>query len=131
MHLILETYDIAEMMRIRSELDARGIRFHVSDEFTYAIPGMPGAEKPCGLWVMSEEDAVIARRMVTDLLGAHRVSPDPAEQGADEAGTGSGEKRLPMWAWGALTVALLIGLARIAEGAGAPNPVPVRIGMGD
>lgn len=76
MHLIVQTYSLIELQQLRSELEKRGIRVHVSDEFTYAIPGMPGAEQPRGLWIALPEDIVPARQVVTDLVGADRLEPD-------------------------------------------------------
>ncbi|MEZ5740928.1 MAG: DUF2007 domain-containing protein [Burkholderiaceae bacterium] len=73
MHLLLRSYDLVELQRVRSELVQRGIKVHVSDEFTYAIPGMPGAEQPRGLWVALDEDLLAARRIACDLLGEERL----------------------------------------------------------
>lgn len=53
--LLLRTYDIVALQRVRSILEQRGIAVHVSDEFTFAVPGMPGAEQPRALWVGTEE----------------------------------------------------------------------------
>ncbi len=75
MHLIVQTYSLIELQQLRSELEQRGIKVHVSDEFTYAIPGMPGAEQPRGLWVALEEDIAPARRVVSDLAGEERLEP--------------------------------------------------------
>ena len=43
MRLVLRTYDIVMLQRMRSILEQRGIAAHVSDEFTFAVPGLPGA----------------------------------------------------------------------------------------
>lgn len=84
MQLIARSYDMIELQRVRGELQSRGIRVHVSDEFTYAIPGMPGAEQPRGIWV-PDEDVMPARRVVSDLLGPERLEPEQqASDGRDE-----------------------------------------------
>jgi len=83
MHLIVQTYSLIELQQLRSELEKRGIRVHVSDEFTYAIPGMPGAEQPRGLWIALPEDILPARQVVTDLVGADRLEPDQQDQQND------------------------------------------------
>lgn len=75
MRLIARSYDTIELQRLRTELESRGMPVHVSDEFTYAIPGMPGAEQPRGLWV-GDDDWVPARRVVADLIGARRLEPE-------------------------------------------------------
>jgi len=60
MRRVLRTYDIVMLQRLRSVLEQRGIPVHVSDEFTFAVPGLPGAEQPRGLWVLPEDwDAAI------------------------------------------------------------------------
>ena len=51
MRRVLRSYDIVLLQRMRSILEERGIVVHVSDEFTFAVPGLPGAEQPRGLWV--------------------------------------------------------------------------------
>ncbi len=76
MHLVARCYDAIELQLLRTELESRGIRVHVSDEFTFAIPGMPGAEQPRGLWVALDEDLLPARRVVSDLIGSDRLVPD-------------------------------------------------------
>ncbi len=81
MHLIVQTYSLIELQQVRSELEKRGIRVHVSDEFTYAIPGMPGAEQPRGIWVALPEDILPAQQVVTDLVGADRLEPVQADHG--------------------------------------------------
>ena len=83
MHLIVQTYSLIELQQRRSELEKRGIRVHVSDEFTYAIPGMPGAEQPRGLWIALPEDILPARQVVTDLVGADRLEPNQQNPAGD------------------------------------------------
>jgi len=57
---LLQSYDIVLLQRLRSILEERGIVVHLSDEFTFAVPGLPGAEQPRGLWVHREDwDAAI------------------------------------------------------------------------
>lgn len=108
MHLIVQTYSLIELQQVRSELEKRGIAVHVSDEFTYAIPGMPGAEQPRGLWVATDEDIVPARRIVSDLIGDDRLEPlnEPAgdDHGAarHQADTSAGDghrARSVRWLW--------------------------------
>lgn len=77
MHLLIRSYDLVELQRLRAELDCRGIAVYMSDEFTFAIPGLPGAEQPRALWVTDEDDLVPARRVIADLLGEERL-PDTA-----------------------------------------------------
>ena len=76
---LLQSYDLLELQQLRVELTARGIDVYMSDEFTYAIPGLPGAEQPRALWVTKPEDLMPARRVVADLLGEHRIAPLPDE----------------------------------------------------
>ena len=63
---LLQSYDIVLLQRMRSVLEDRGIVVHISDEFTFAISGLPGAEQPRGLWVRREDRdaAVRALRLV-------------------------------------------------------------------
>ena len=111
MHLIVQTYSLIELQQVRSELEQRGIAVHVSDEFTYAIPGMPGAEQPRGLWVASDEDIVPARRIVGDLIGIDRLEPleEPASTVSNTAPTRQGDTSSghenagsPRWLWPAI-----------------------------
>ena len=83
MHRLIGSYDLIELQRLRTELTARGIDVHLSDEFTYAIPGLPGAEQPRALWVTRPEDVTPARRIAADLFGEERLDPLPAD--ADDA----------------------------------------------
>lgn len=114
MHLIVQTYSLIELQQLRSELEKRGIRVHVSDEFTYAIPGMPGAEQPRGLWIALPEDILPARQVVTDLVGADRLEPDPqptALTGSDTAAVRTPESRKRSgnaWQWIAFAAALAV-----------------------
>ncbi|MEZ5653963.1 MAG: DUF2007 domain-containing protein [Burkholderiaceae bacterium] len=73
MHLLIRSYDPLELQRLRGELEARKIRVFMSDEFTYAVPGLPGAEQPRALWVADATDLAPARRVVADLLGERRL----------------------------------------------------------
>ncbi len=103
MHLIAQTYSQVELQQARSELEKRGIRVHVSDEFTYAIPGMPGAEQPLGIWVALAEDILPAQRVVSDLLGPDSLtavdeSPDNAAA-TGAARSGSLFSMLRRWRW--------------------------------
>src|SRR5690606_13053207 len=63
---LLQSYDIVLLQRMRSVLEDRGIVVHISDEFTVAIAGLPGAEQPRGLWGRREDRdaAVRALRLV-------------------------------------------------------------------
>lgn len=70
MRLVLRTYDIVMLQRLRSVLEQRGIAVHVSDEFTFAVPGLPGAEQPRGLWVMPEDWDAAIRAL------RHEIPPD-------------------------------------------------------
>ncbi len=88
MRLIARSYDTIELQRLRTELESRGMPVHVSDEFTYAIPGMPGAEQPRGLWV-GDDDWVPARRVVADLIGARRLEPEAQPEQAWPADSSS------------------------------------------
>ena len=74
MDLLIRSYDLMELQRLRVELAARGIDVYMSDEFTYAIPGLPGAEQPRALWVTEPEDLMPARRIVADLVGGERLA---------------------------------------------------------
>lgn len=111
MHLIAQTYSQVELQRARSELEKRGIRVHVSDEFTYAIPGMPGAEQPLGIWVSLAEDILPAQRVVSDLLGPDSLTQpeNPAEHpvAADPLRSGSLFSMLRRWRW--ITWVALLG----------------------
>lgn len=75
MQLLMQSYDAIELQRLRAELEQRRIKVHISDEFTYAIPGMPGAEQPRGIWV-DDDDLLPARQVVVDLFGEQRVATD-------------------------------------------------------
>lgn len=116
MHLIVQTYSLIELQQVRSELEKRGIRVHVSDEFTYAIPGMPGAEQPRGIWVALPEDILPAQQVVTDLVGADRLEPVQTDQENVPASkqttvTSSTENQIPSnsysaWPWILFALAL-------------------------
>ncbi len=107
MHLIAQTYDLIELQQARSELEKRGIRVHVSDEFTYAIPGMPGAEQPRGIWVALDEDVAPARRVVADLLGPERVAGPDQQASPDAAPAKTSKLNWPrQWHWLAWIVLL-------------------------
>ena len=83
MRLVLRSYDIVMLQRARSVLEQRGIVVHVSDEFTFAVPGLPGAEQPRGLWVLPEDRGAAIRAL------RHDIPPDELpwlEDGAPEAG---------------------------------------------
>lgn len=114
MHLIVQTYSLIELQQLRSELEKRGIRVHVSDEFTYAIPGMPGAEQPRGLWITLPEDIMPARQVIADLVGEDRLEPDPssvAPTGSDAAASHKPEsvrRYGTTWQWIAFAAALTI-----------------------
>lgn len=115
MHLIVQSYNQIELQQLRSELEQRGIAVHVSDEFTYAIPGMPGAEQPRGLWVTLDEDLLPARRVVADLVGQDRLAS--ASENSDSSETpdshpsaarpSQGSQQMP-WFWISLVVLLVI-----------------------
>lgn len=108
LQLVLRSYDTIELQRVRSELERRRISVHISDEFTYAIPGMPGAEQPRGLWV-DHDDLLPAQRVVADLLGDERVAqPDddaPATISPD-ASRNAANPLTSIWPW--LSVGLII-----------------------
>ena len=70
MRLVLRTYDIVMLQRMRSILEQRGIAVHVSDEFTFAVPGLPGAEQPRGLWVPPADWEAAVRAL------RHDIPPD-------------------------------------------------------
>jgi len=110
MHLIVQTYSLLELQQLRSELEKRGIRVHVSDEFTYAIPGMPGAEQPRGLWVALPEDIVPARQVVADLVGTERLAPDPATPVKPAPSAKSAGSRISgnAWRWIGFVAALAV-----------------------
>jgi len=80
MRRILQTYDIVLLQRMRSILEERGIVVHVSDEFTFAVPGLPGAEQPRGLWVPrgDHEAAVRALRLAIPPDELPALEDDPA-----------------------------------------------------
>ncbi len=77
MQLLTQSYDLLELQQLRSELERRGIKVLIADEFTYAIPGMPGAERPRRVLVAAE-DIAPARQVVADLLGKDRIHDDEA-----------------------------------------------------
>ncbi|MGB7180807.1 MAG: DUF2007 domain-containing protein [Burkholderiaceae bacterium] len=94
MQLLTRSYQTVELIQLRSELEHRGIAVHIADEFTYAIPGMPGAEQPRGVWV-ADDDLLAAQRVVIDLLGddrVHRPDAEPNRASATEPG-------VPQWIW--------------------------------
>jgi len=78
MQVLTESYDLLELQQLRSELERRGIKVLIADEFTYAIPGMAGAERPRRVMV-AEEDMLPAKQVVTDLLGADRIHKEDTE----------------------------------------------------
>lgn len=82
MRRLLQSYDIVLLQRLRSILEDRGIVVHLSDEFTFAVPGLPGAEQPRGLWVHREdwEAAVRALRLA--------IPPDELPTFEDEGDPG-------------------------------------------
>lgn len=102
MQLVTQSYDTVELQQVRMELERRNIAVHISDEFMYAIPGMPGAEKPRGIWV-DEADLLPAQRVVTDLLGPDRVArPNESATAASNGMSALGEKvREPLRAYAA------------------------------
>lgn len=108
MQLVVQSYETLELLQVRSELEARGIAVHLADEFTYAIPGMPGAEQPRGIWV-ADDDLYAAQLVVRDLLGPDRVhQPDAKSTGATNSGTSNAV--LDKWIW---IVAAIVALAAI------------------
>lgn len=84
MQLLTQSYDLLELQQLRSELERRGIKVLIADEFTYAIPGMPGAERPRRVLV-AQEDIAPARQVVADLLGQDRIHTDDANLLNEEA----------------------------------------------
>jgi hypothetical protein len=78
MQVLTESYDLLELQQLRSELERRGIKVLIADEFTYAIPGMPGAERPRRVLV-AEEDMLPAKQVVADLLGEDRIHKEDSE----------------------------------------------------
>lgn len=120
MQLLVQSYETLELQQIRSELEKRGIAVHMADEFTYAIPGMPGAEQPRSIWV-SAEDLLPAQRVVSDLLGPDRVHRDelsrqansPLQASAQTGGARRGSQALlDRWLW--LVAAVLAMAAAVA-----------------
>lgn len=116
MHLLVQSYETLELQQIRSELERRGIAVHMADEFTYAIPGMPGAEQPRSIWVATE-DLLPAQRVVSDLLGPERVHwDDSSSPKTDTRQTSSqqgvtrraNQALLDKWLW---LIAAVLGLA--------------------
>lgn len=67
MRVVLRTWDILMLERVRSVLQARGILAHVSDEFTFAVPGLPGAENPRAVWVPEADWAAAIRALRNEI----------------------------------------------------------------
>lgn len=80
MRLVLRSYDIVMLQRMRSILEQRGIVVHVSDEFTFAVPGLPGAEQPRGLWVPVDDWDAAVRAL------RHDIPPDELPSLEDDGG---------------------------------------------
>ena len=110
MQLVVQSYEAVELLQVRSELEKRGIAVHLADEFTYAIPGMPGAEQPRGIWV-ADEDLYAAQLVVRDLLGPDRVhQPEPTTDQGATARAGSSNAVLDKWIW---IIAAIVALAAV------------------
>lgn len=86
MRLVARTYDVVLLQRMRSILEARGIAVHVSDEFTFAVPGLPGAEQPRGLWVPREDGEAALRALRLAIPPDELPELEEEPPGADQAG---------------------------------------------
>ncbi|MEZ5660557.1 MAG: DUF2007 domain-containing protein [Burkholderiaceae bacterium] len=104
--MLIRSYDLLELQLLRSELAARRINVYMSDEFTYAIPGLPGAEQPRALWVAEADDLEPARRIVADLVGQERLAQVEADEPKDRSGLSSTDGPR----WGTLALISAVGL---------------------
>ena len=124
MQLLTQCYESVEILQIRSELEARGIHVHIADEFTYAIPGMPGAEQPRGVWV-ADDDLYAAQLVIKDLLGEDRIhqlddtrDTEPATTSSRRLSSGIG-RSVYSWIWLAAGLILLLALLSLSAKASA------------
>jgi|GEM_PF-6216967 len=106
MQVLTESYDLLEIQQLRSELERRGIKVLIADEFTYAIPGMAGAERPRRVMV-AEEDMLPAKQVVTDLLGEDRIHKEDSASGQKPVQLDT-KSATYLWIGAALIILLLI-----------------------
>ena len=107
MKVLTQSYDVMEMEQLRSELERRGIKVLIADEFSYAIPGMPGAERPRRVLV-AEEDMAPARQVVADLLGEDRIHEDGQAQRAAKSTSSRIDTKTATYLWIGAGVIILV-----------------------
>ena len=110
MQVLTESYDLLELQQLRTELERRGINVLIADEFTYAIPGMAGAERPRRVMV-AQEDMLPAKQVVIDLIGEERIFKEnhhPDESSEPHSASANSKSTSFLWVGAALGILVLV-----------------------
>jgi hypothetical protein len=69
---VFEDFELSKVGQFQSVLEAAGIHTHLKNQFTSSVLGeIPFVEAMPELWILEDDDLVVARRLIEELLSTN------------------------------------------------------------